>query len=159
MREDPGPAQDDEPGVVRDQIQPPVAQFPRPADPAVPMAALERARLPPGEREPPLAPRDDVAQSPAGKPLEAEVVVAVDLLVPPAPLVGTRQADGHLAEGEPLRPGRENLGGRRCHAASLAHRARKSQRPQERPGVTGRVLAASLAWDGPAPLPDGGGRP
>ena len=115
----------------------------------VPMAALERARLPAGEREPPLAPLDDVAQPPAGKPLEAEVVVAVDLLVPPSPLVGTRQADGGLAEEEPVRCARENLRGRRCHASSLTQDAAKSQRPQEAPAIPGRFTASSLAWDGP----------
>ena len=102
MREAPGGTQDDEPGVVGEQMEPLVAQFPRPADPAVPMAALERARLPAGEREPPRAPLDDAAQSPAGEPLEAQVVVAIDLLVPPFRLVGTRQANHGLAEGEPV---------------------------------------------------------
>ena len=144
MRKDPGRTQDDEPGVVGEQMEPLVAQFSRPADPAVPMAALERARLPAGEREPPLAPLDDVAQPPAGKPLEAEVVVAVDLLVPPSPLVGTRQADGGLAEEEPVRCARENLRGRRCHASSLTQDAAKSQRPQEAPAIPGRFTASSL---------------
>ena len=142
MREDPGRTQDDEPGVVGEQMETVVAQLPRPADPAVPMAALERARLPAGEREPPVAPLDDVAQSPAGKPLEAEVVVAVDLLVPPPPLVGTRQADCHLAEGEPVRCARENLRGRRCHASSLTQDAAKASvsRKPPRSGTTHRVI-------------------
>ena len=72
---------------------------------------------------------DDVAQSPAGKPLEAEVVVAVG--VPPA----ARGTSGRLAEREPL--GARSRGA----SVSLTHGARNSQRPQERPGA-GRGISS-----------------
>ena len=161
MREDPGRAQDDEPGVVGDQMQAAVAQLPRPADPPVPVSALERARLPAGEREPPLAPLDDVAQPPAGEPPEAEVVVEVDLFVPPSALVGTRQADGHITEGEAVRRGREKPGGPRLSCLQHGAFGGKKPAPAGSPGEQGRLIpsSSSVGWPWHRGVPSGHSHP
>ena len=68
-----------------------------------------------------------------GEALEAEVVVEVDLLVPPSPLVGTRQADCQITEGEAVRRGREKPGVRDCHASSMTHAAEKASARRKPP--------------------------
>ena len=123
------------PGVVPDQVQPPVAQLPLPADPAVPMPALERPRLPAGEREPLPPPLDNVAQSPSRKPLEAEIVVLIDRLVPSHPFLRARETHLRLFQRIPFRRDLEDLApplvhSPTKHAASEAKKPVKTPKPQ-----------------------------
>ena len=58
----PGGGEDQEPGVVGQQMQALVVQHPRPADPGIAGRALERRRLPAEQRQPAPIERGDVAQ-------------------------------------------------------------------------------------------------
>ena len=66
-------AEDEETGIVRDQMQAPELRLRRPPDPAVAVPALEGAGLPPGKGNPQTTPCDDVAQAASGEALEVEV--------------------------------------------------------------------------------------
>ncbi len=91
--------QDQEPAVVRDQVQPVVLGAEVPADPAVPRAALQRRRREAEQRQPLAAPMRDVPQRLADLGQRAQEVVrrhqapVANLLFP-----GRRRLDGHLAQ-------------------------------------------------------------
>ena len=133
MRKNPRPTQDHKPGVVPDQVQPPVAQLPLPADPAVPMPALERPRLPAGEREPLPPPLDNVAQSPSRKPLEAEIVVLIDRLVPSHPFLRARETHLRLFQRIPFRPDLEDRWRLHWFTPEPKHAASEAKKPVKTP--------------------------
>ena len=150
-REDPLGGENHEPCIVRDQMQTPVLQVWLPSDPAVPMPALEGARLPTGQGQPLPAPLDDVAQTSTGKPLEAEVMVLVDSLVPLQPLVGAGQSHLDLVEGKPFRGLLEDrfVLCSSVHAPRVKPGAAKSQQNVQTFVVAGTNRQIFSAWDGP----------
>ena len=90
--------QDQEPAVVRDQVQPVVLGAEVPADPAVARAALQRRRREAEQRQPLAAPMRDVPQRLADLRQRAQEVVRRHQL-PVAPLVpGRHRLDRHLAQ-------------------------------------------------------------
>ena len=151
-REDPLGGENHEPCIVRDQMQTPVLQVWLPSDPAVPMPALEGARLPAGERQPLPAPFDDVAQTATGKPFEAEVMVLVNPSVPLHPLVGAGQSHLGIVEEKPFRGFLEDhfVVCWSAHTPRMKPGAKKSQRRMQTSAVVGANRQIFLAWDGPA---------
>ena len=93
--------QNKEPGVVGNQVKPAELLLLCPADPAVPRPALECTRLPAGKADPLAPPLEDVAQAPASKPLEAEVMMPVCEPVPAPALLRPRETHDNLPEAKP----------------------------------------------------------
>ena len=145
-------AKNQEPCVIRDQMQSPPPQSLRPADPAVAVPAFERARLPAGERDPPSAPFDDVPKAAPGEPLEAETVVLVDEFVPLPVFVGARETDHDIGQGKPFRCRCEDrwVGRWSIHAPIVTTLGAQKSAKNETPGNTRPNRHEFLAWDGPA---------
>ena len=99
----PARRQHQEPAVVRHQPQPPELLLPRPADPRVPGAHLERSRAPPQQRQPPaVRPRRHV---PVAVPEHAPEPQRVPLVHEPVPLRPLRRVPHRphldLRQGKP----------------------------------------------------------
>ena len=144
-------AEHHKPGVVRDQMQTPVPQIPRPANPAVPVPALERTRLPAGKHDPQSAPFGDVTKTTPGEPLEAEIVLRVHKRVPLPVLLRARKPHHHLGQRKPFRRRRENRPAAQpsVHAPSLQHSGPNSQQKIKPPEIQGRIVKYFSAWDRP----------
>ena len=144
-------AEDDEAGVVRDQMQALELLRRRPPDPAVPVPALEGAGLPPGKRDPQPAPFDDVAQAASGEALEAEVMVPLDRRIPLHAFIRLREADHDIGKREAVRRALEEGSAIR----SVAHAAMTNRTGGEKPAENATTSIGSsnrqrnLAWDGP----------
>ena len=144
-------AEDDEAGVVRDQMQALELQLRRPADPAVAVPALEGAGLPPAKCDPQPAPFDDVAQAASGEALEAEVMVPVHRRIPLHAFVRLCEADHHIGEGKAVGGALEEG----SLIRSVAHAAMTNPNGREKPekiATTTNVCSnrqRNLAWDGP----------
>ena len=143
VREDPGLGEDQEPGVVRHQLEPPELLLRLPAGPPVARSALEGAVLPRRQAQPPVPEGRDVAQAAARQPAEAEIVVLVHQRVPQRALLRRRQADLDLGQREalgsfPMDRARFHALANR-HAGSVAHPARERQRKPPAPPRRARV--------------------
>ncbi|MCY4240416.1 MAG: hypothetical protein OXD36_01595 [Rhodobacter sp.] len=111
----PSGREDDETGVVADQVQAPELLILRPPDPAVARGQLERARLPADQREPGLAVQRDMAQALADDAVEPQVVMLLDQTVPePVLTPAAGRADRDLAQVDGRTRCRKNHHGRQA---------------------------------------------
>lgn len=110
--------QDDEAGILRDEVQAAALLRLRPADPAVAGGELEGGGLPAQHGDPGPAQRRDVAQGLAEQAGERRVVVGGDQAVP-LPVLGGSPGGSHL-HGAQIQ--RARAGGRRRNGASLPAR-------------------------------------
>ncbi len=119
--------EDDETGVVAEQVQAPELLLLRPSDPADARGQLERARLPSDQRQLGLAVQRDIAQALADDAVEPQVVMLLHKTVPEPVLAATARRphrDSALVDGR-IR-GRRNHHGRHVATAKSEWSAKKS---------------------------------
>ena len=98
-----GPAKNEKPRIVRNQMQAPKLHFRRPPDLAVTVPALEGTGLPPGRSNTQPAPCDDVAQAASGEAPESKAMVPVDRRILLETFMRPCKADLHIGKGDAVR--------------------------------------------------------
>ena len=129
VREGPGLGEDQEPGIVGNELEALELLGLSPAAPAVTRLALEGAVLPGGQAEPLAAEGGDVSEAAPGQPAKAEIVVLVHQRVPEGALIRSCQAALDLGQAEAfrLRPV-DRVGvhaGANRHGGYIAHAGRE----------------------------------
>ena len=136
-----------EPGGVRDQIQPVDLLVRLPSDPPVPRGTLERALLPSGQSAPQTSKERHIPQPTPCETPEPEIMVRVHHRIKARPLGRRDQTDHDIGEREALRRFPKNGVGvriRRYHAPHITQPVMECQKKNTPPAYFFARRAADM---------------